>query len=79
MQNKTENIKQNDRIKATYNSDNSKGNCLKLFCYQEGNIFRKNDKTKSNFKISKENDIERLQVKGCIKFIIHGQKESSCV
>lgn len=28
---KTENIKQSDRIKATHNSGNSKGNCFKLF------------------------------------------------
>ena len=33
LKNKTENIKQTDRIKATYNSENRKGNCLKLFCY----------------------------------------------
>lgn len=40
IKNKTENIKQSDRIKATHNSDNSKGNCFKLFCFQEGNVLR---------------------------------------
>lgn len=58
IKNKTENIKQSDRIKATHNSDNSKGNCFKLFCFQQGNILRKNDKTKSKFKTTQENDIE---------------------
>lgn len=58
IKNKTENIKQSDRIKVTHNSDNSKGNCFKLDCFQEGNILRKNDKTKSNFKTTQENDIE---------------------
>lgn len=67
IKNKTESIKQSDRIKATRNSANSTGSCFKLFCYQEGNILRKNDQTKSNFKTPKENDMERSQVKGWVK------------
>lgn len=34
---------------------------------QEGNILRNNDKTKSNFETSSENDMERLQVKEWVK------------
>lgn len=64
----TEDIKQSDRIKATHNRDNSIGNCFKLFCYQEGNVLRKNDKTKARFKTPKENDIKRFQVKEWVKF-----------
>ena len=67
IKNKTENIKQSDRIKATHNSSNSKGNCFKLSCFQEGSILRKNGKTKSNFKTPKENDIKVFQVKGWVK------------
>lgn len=77
IKSKTENIKQSDRIKAIHNNDNRKGNCFKLLCYQEGNILRKNDKTKSNFETPKDNNIERFQIKGWVKFLSRMDKRKA--